>query len=63
LSGHLARLPAEDLRTRQIIEQMRDDEAKHAAMAKRAGAASLPPPVKKLMSAVAKVMTATAYKV
>lgn len=63
LSEHLARLPAEDLRTRQIIEQMRDDEAKHAAMAKRAGAANLPPPVKKLMSAVAKVMTATAYKV
>lgn len=63
LSSHLARLPAEDARTRKIIEQMRDDEARHAAMAKRAGAASLPPPLKKLMSAVARVMTTTAYKI
>lgn len=62
LSSHLARLPAEDERSRQIIEQMREDEARHAALAKRAGAASLPAPVKKLMSAVAKVMTTTAYK-
>lgn len=63
LSGHLARLPTEDLRSREIIEQMRDDEARHAALAKRAGAASLPAAIKKLMSAVAKVMTTTAYKV
>lgn len=63
LNSHLARLPAEDERTRKIIEQMREDEARHAAMAKRAGAASLPPPVKKLMSAVARVMTTTAYKI
>lgn len=63
LSGHLARLPADDLRSKEILQQMREDEAKHAAMAKRAGAASLPPPVKKLMSAVAKVMTTAAYKV
>lgn len=63
LSSHLARLPEQDQRSREIIEQMRDDEAKHAAMAKRAGAASLPPPVKKLMATVAKVMTSTAYRV
>lgn len=63
LSGHLENLPDQDQRSRQIIQQMRDDEARHAAMAKRAGAATLPEPVKKLMKTVAKVMTTTAYRV
>ena len=30
LEGHLGRLPAEDGRSRAIVEQMRDDEARHA---------------------------------
>ena len=62
LNEHLEKLPAQDIRSHKILSQMDKDEAKHATMAKRAGAANLPPPIKKLMASVSKVMTATAYK-
>ncbi len=61
LDGHLARLPHEDARSRAILEAMREDEAMHATQAVEAGAAELPPPVKKLMALTARVMTGTAY--
>ena len=49
LSGHLERLPAEDARTRTLVEAMRADEARHRDTAQRLGAAALPPPVKLAM--------------
>lgn len=61
LDEHLQKLPTQDARSQAILRQMRDDEAKHATMALAAGAAELPYPVKKLMTAVSKVMTTTAY--
>ncbi|RQP26408.1 2-polyprenyl-3-methyl-6-methoxy-1,4-benzoquinone monooxygenase [Piscinibacter terrae] len=61
LQGHLDELPAADLRSRTIVRQMKDDEARHAAGAEQAGAAALPMPVKWAMRAAAKVMTTTAY--
>jgi ubiquinone biosynthesis monooxygenase Coq7 len=61
LDGHLAALPAQDRRTRQIIEQMKTDETGHADAAERAGAARLPEPVRALMRATSRVMTRTAY--
>ena len=61
LDGHLQRLPAEDQKSRAIIEQMRNDEAKHATSALDHGAAELPGPVKAAMKASSKVMTETAY--
>jgi 3-demethoxyubiquinol 3-hydroxylase len=61
LDEHLERLPAEDLRSRAILEQMRTDEISHAEMAQRAGAAELPAPVKRLMTLQSKVMTTIAY--
>lgn len=61
LQGHLARLPAEDLKSRAIVEQMRDDEGRHATVAIEAGAAELPSPVKALMRLAARTMTTTAY--
>lgn len=61
LDGHLERLPAADARSRALIEQMRRDEIRHGAEAHAAGAMSLPAPVRGLMRAVARVMTATAY--
>lgn len=61
LDDHLARLPRQDGRSRAILEQMRRDEANHATVAIEAGAAPLPNVVKRLMSAVSKVMTHTAY--
>ena len=61
LEGHLQRLPAEDQRSRAVIEQMRDDEARHATSALAHGGAELPGSVKCAMRASSKVMTETAY--
>jgi ubiquinone biosynthesis monooxygenase Coq7 len=61
LKGHLQRLPAEDARTRAIIQQMSSDEERHGRNAELAGGAELPKPVRALMKLTAKVMTRTAY--
>ena len=61
LEGHLERLPAEDQKSRAIVEQMRDDEARHATSAIDHGAAQLPAPVKAAMKASSKLMTESAY--
>jgi len=63
LGGHLERLAPEDARTRSVVEAMRADEARHRQTALALGAAVLPQPVKVAMRAVAKVMTAVAYRV
>ena len=63
LDRHLDQLPANDLRSRAIVTQMRDDEAAHAKAAAQLGAAELPLPVKKVMQAMAKVMTTAAYRI
>jgi ubiquinone biosynthesis monooxygenase Coq7 len=61
LDGHLKRLPPHDARSRAVLVQMRDDEGRHATAALAAGGAPLPGPVKKLMGAVSRLMTETAY--
>ena len=61
LTGHMDSLPAADARSRAIVEAMRDDEMRHGAAARDAGAEELPFPIRALMRATAKVMTATAY--
>jgi ubiquinone biosynthesis monooxygenase Coq7 len=63
LDRHLDELPPNDLRSRAIVTQMRDDEAAHAAAAAQLGAAELPLPVKQIMQAMAKVMTTAAYRI
>ena len=62
LSGHLQALPAQDGRTRAVVEAMRADEAKHRAAAVQLGAAELPRPVRSAMRLASKVMTAVAYR-
>lgn len=62
LTGHVEKLPPQDAKSRAIVEQMRDDEARHGAMAEAAGAAELPFPVRGLMRAAADVMRAVAYR-
>ncbi len=42
LTAHMERLPAADAKSRAIVEKMRDDEARHGAAARAAGAADLP---------------------
>lgn len=63
LSGHLERLPAGDQKSREIIEQMKTDEARHADTAVGLGAHEFPSPVKAAMKLMARVMTTTAYRV
>jgi 3-demethoxyubiquinol 3-hydroxylase len=63
LQSHLARLPAADRASRAIVQQMMDDEIRHAADARAAGAVELPAPVKLAMRMAAKVMTRTAHHV
>ncbi|MDH5471888.1 MAG: 2-polyprenyl-3-methyl-6-methoxy-1,4-benzoquinone monooxygenase [Gammaproteobacteria bacterium] len=61
LDNHLSRLPASDSRSKAILLQMKEDEAHHATIALEGGGAELPWPVKKIMQAMSKVMTTTAY--
>lgn len=63
LESHLEKLPVEDERSRAIVDQMRIDEIEHGQAAILAGAAVLPEPIQKLMQAMSKVMTSTAYKI
>ena len=61
LQKHLENLPAEDEKTRAILEKMQEEEAHHADIAKQAGAAPLPAFIKQVMHGVSKVMTKTSY--
>ena len=61
LQSHIEKLPEKDERTRAILQQMYTDEAQHAQMAEKAGAAELPNPIKKLMTKIAQLMTKTSY--
>jgi ubiquinone biosynthesis monooxygenase Coq7 len=61
LASHLERLPVGDLRSRQILQQMKSDELGHAQAARSHGASELPGPIPWLMRRVARVMTSTAY--
>ena len=63
LENHLTRLPAGDRRSRAILEQMREDELRHAVTAEGAGGAPLPPPIKGAMALMSKVMTFTTYRI
>jgi len=63
LDDHLQRISEKDVKSRAILGQMKVDEAKHGATAKRAGGAELPQPVRRLMKLVAQIMTSTAYRI
>ena len=61
LEGHLNVLPAEDRKSRAIVDEMRHDEARHATTALEHGAAELPAPVRGLMRIASRVMTRATY--
>jgi ubiquinone biosynthesis monooxygenase Coq7 len=61
LAGHLDDLPAQDVKSRAIVQQMHTDEIAHGQKAQAMGAAEMPFPAKILMRTMAKVMTTTAY--
>ena len=61
LDSHLGKLPRQDLKSRAVIRQMREDELHHGQAASEAGGVGLPAPVKLLMGFHSKVMTTLAY--
>ena len=63
LRDHLQRLPASDHASRQILQQMLNDEIRHGQTALDQGGQQLPTPVRRLMWEGAKLMTQTAERV
>ncbi len=61
LQQHLQSLPSQDQRSRNILEQMNQDELHHRETALNAGGVDLPFPVKMTMTAISKLMTKTSY--
>lgn len=62
LNGHLARLPAADVRSRAVVARMEADETAHAETAAQLGAAILPKPVPTLMQLASQAMTRLSYR-
>ena len=61
LNSHLNKISKKDLKSKAIIEQMKQDESDHANQAKESGSTELPEELKLGMSRVSKVMTSTSY--
>ena len=63
LDRHLTDLPQDDVRSRSIVTQMREDEIEHRNTAERHGATPLSWPIKLAMRGMSKVMTTLAYRI
>ena len=63
LDDHLQQLPDSDQKSRAILEQMREDEQRHATSAIEAGGMRFPTPVKLGMTLLSKVMTKSTYRI
>jgi 3-demethoxyubiquinol 3-hydroxylase len=63
LTSHLGSLPLQDDKSKAILLQMLEDEARHATTALKAGGYKFPLPIKLAMSTLSKVMTTAAYRV
>ena len=61
LDSHLDEISEKDIKTKTVINKMRDDEDAHARWAKKSGASELPDEIKTGMSWVARLMTSTSY--
>ena len=64
IDQHITRLPAKDLTSMSILQQMKEDEMHHADVAVQAGAAKLPWPIRKILMPInAKVMTTLSFRI
>lgn len=61
LESHKARLPAQDRKSWEVLEQMKLDEMRHAETAIAHGARELPAPVKFAMKLSSRLMTRLSY--
>lgn len=62
LEDHAERLPEGDARSRAIVEQMREDEARHGETALAVGGVEFPTPVRRGMALLSRLMTETTYR-
>ena len=63
LEEHLDRIPEGDLKSRAILTQMVEDEARHGDHAIEMGGHEFPEFIKKGMSLLSKIMTETTYRI
>ncbi len=63
LAEHLEKLPAQDERSRAVLEQMQADEIRHAQAAQQRGGVALPFPLPQLMHLSSLVMKTVAYRI
>lgn len=61
LASHLTKLPKQDAKSRAIVKNMIRDEKRHALLASRLGATSLPKVARFAMKKMAQVMTRSSY--
>jgi ubiquinone biosynthesis monooxygenase Coq7 len=61
LDDHIGKLPENDARSREILGQMRIDEARHQTRALESGGIRFPKPIKELMQGASRLMTGTTY--
>jgi ubiquinone biosynthesis monooxygenase Coq7 len=61
LENHKARLPVQDRKSWEVLEQMKTDEMRHAETANHFGARALPLPVRLAMKLSSKLMTRLSY--
>ena len=61
LDDHLTRLPESDVKSRKVVEAMRDDEIRHGNSGEQHGAAPMPQAMKLAMRIMSQLMTRTAY--
>lgn len=61
LNAHLNKISPNDVKSRAIISQMLEDEAKHAQTALDAGGLVFPAPIKQAMSGSSQLMTKTSF--
>jgi 3-demethoxyubiquinol 3-hydroxylase len=63
LEAHLHSLPADDVRSREIVARMHEDEARHGSEALARGGAEFPAPLKAAMTLLSRVMTESTYRI
>jgi 3-demethoxyubiquinol 3-hydroxylase len=61
LDHHLEQIPGHDAKDRAVLEQMKADEIRHAELARAAGGAELPTPIRWGMRLASKIMTKSVY--
>lgn len=62
LRSHMESLPENDVKSRAIVSQMLEDEAKHAHAALDAGGIRFPSLIKSAMTQISNIMTKTSYR-